>query len=396
MSPQKLLLVLPLLAYRSENQIFVDAQARNGLRLWLDNFDVLTLACPTSDGAPPVGYLPIVDNRVTFVALPVAYTPLRFAAALYKTAPILRKIIAEADFLHFAIGGLFGDWGSASAIMAFRNDRPFAVWTDRVESQIAAFQAKSKSGLKKVYYVAVAALMKIYERRIIRMSTLGLFHGMECYEAYCPYSSNPQLVHNIHLGREHQITDTEIAARLEHRGPVRIAYAGRVDRDKGVFDWIDALSCAAKENIDFSAVWFGDGPEIDNARGRVVTKNLADRVEFPGATSHLALIERLRSFDLFMFCHQTQESPRCLVEALICGLPLVGYETPYPRDLIKKHGGGILSPFRRPELLPGSIRKFCERRIEITRNARLDGELYDAEGVFQHRSDLMKASLRGI
>jgi colanic acid/amylovoran biosynthesis glycosyltransferase len=392
---QKLLLVLPLPAYRKDSQVLIDAQAHNGLRLWLNNFDTLTLACPTLDDDPPSGCLPIVDERITFVALPVAYTPVRFASSLYKTTPILRKIIATSDYLHFAIGGLFGDWAAVSAIIASRNDRPFAVWTDRVESQVTAFQATSKRGLRKLYSVTVAALMKTYERQIIKMSAVGLFHGMECYEAYSSYSANPHLVHDIHLGREHQITNTEIATRLDHKGPIRITYAGRVHRDKGVFDWIDALSSAAKDGIDFKAVWFGDGPELDNARRYVITKNLSNRVEFPGAvTNHLSLIETLRSFDLFMFCHKTQESPRCLVEALICGLPLVGYETPYPRDLIKGHGGGILTPFGQPALLSESIRKFRDRRTEITRDAQLDGKLFDAESVFQHRADLMKASLR--
>jgi colanic acid/amylovoran biosynthesis glycosyltransferase len=394
---QKLLLVLPLPAYRKGSQVLIDAQAHNGLRLWLNHFDTLILACPALDVDPPTGCLPIVDERITFVALPVAYTPLRFASSLFTTMPILKKIIAESDYLHFAIGGLFGDWAAIGAIIASWNDRPFAVWTDRVESQVTAFQATSKRGLRKFYSSAVATLMKIYERQIIKMSAVGLFHGMECYEAYSPYSTNPHLVHDIHLGREHQITDEEIATRLDRTGPIRIAYAGRVHRDKGVFDWIDALSSAAKEDIDFQAVWFGDGPEIDNARHSVVTKNLSDRIEFPGAVSnHLSLIARLRSFDFFMFCHKTQESPRCLIEALICGLPLVGYETPYPRDLIKEHEGGILSPFERPELLPRSIRKFCMQRNEITRNAQLDGKLFDAESVFRHRSDLMKESLLQI
>jgi colanic acid/amylovoran biosynthesis glycosyltransferase len=392
---QKLLLVLPLPIYRKGSQVLIDAQAHNGLRLWLNNFDTLTLACPTLDDDPPTGYLPIIDERITFEALPVAYTPLRFASSLRTTTPILKKAIAASDYLHFAIGGLFGDWAAVSAIIASRSDRPFAVWTDRVESQVTAFQATSKRGLRKFYSVAVAALMKTYERKIIQMSAVGLFHGMECYEAYSPYSTNPHLVHDIHLGRQHQITDAEIATRLDYKGPIRIVYAGRVHRDKGVFDWIEALSYAAKEDIDFRAVWFGDGPEIDAARHHVMNRNLSDRIEFPGAvTNHLSLIARLRSFDLFMFCHKTQESPRCLVEALICGLPLVGYETPYPRDLIKEHEGGILSAFGRPELLPGSIRKFCEQRNEVTRNAQLDGKLFDAESAFQHRSDLMKESLQ--
>lgn len=387
-----LLLVLPLRAYHSDSVVFIDAQAHNGLRLWLENFSRLTLACPTSYEAPPSGYLPVEDDRIKHVALPVAYTPRTFAAALLKMSPGLQTLIASSDHLHFAIGGLFGDWASVCALMAHRSGRKFAVWTDRVESKVAAFQSKTKRGPKRLYYAATAAIMKRYERAVIKRAALGLFHGMDCYEAYSAYSSNPHLVHNVHLGEESQISDAGIAERLRHTGPVRIVYAGRVHRDKGVFDWIDALSSAVNDGVDFRAVWFGDGPELESARQCVAANKLSEMVEFPGAIGdHLALIERLRTFDLFMFCHKTQESPRCLIEALMCGLPLVGYDSPYPRDLIKERGGGILSLVDRPELLPQSIRKFSEERIDLTRRAQLDGKPFNAESVFRHRSDLMKA-----
>jgi colanic acid/amylovoran biosynthesis glycosyltransferase len=373
----------------------VDAQARNGLRLWLDNFDTLTLACPTIDAQPPASFLPIDDERITLTALPSAGAPHRFLAALPKTIPILKNIIASADHLHFAIGGLFGDWGSASALIAHQSGKPFAVWTDKVESQVLAFEARSKSAPKKLYYLTMATLMKPYERYVIRKSALGLFHGMDCYEAYSPYSSNPQLVHDIHLNSSDQISDLDIEARLQRSGPVMIAYAGRAHLDKGIYDWIDGLSLAAKEQIDFRAVWFGGGEELENARKRVKDENLSDFIQFYGpTTSHQGLIEKLRSFDLFMFCHKTKESPRCLIEALICGLPLVGYDSPYSRDLISANGGGILTPIHRPELLAGSIILFSQRRGPLTKNAQSDGKLFDAATVFRHRSDLMKTIVR--
>jgi colanic acid/amylovoran biosynthesis glycosyltransferase len=375
----KLLLVLPLHAYRRRSKTYVDAQARNGLRLWLDNFDTLT------------SFLPIDDERITFTALPSAGAPHRFITALPKTIPILKNVIASADHLHFAIGGMFGDWGSISALIAHQRGKPFAVWTDKVESQVLAFEARSKSPPKKLYHLTMATLMKPYERYVIRKSALGLFHGMDCYEAYSPYSSNPQLVHDIHLNSGDQISDLDIDARLQRSGPVLIAYAGRAHLDKGIYDWIDALSLAAKEKIDFRAVWFGGGDELENARKHVKDENLSDYIEFHGpTTSHQELIEKLRSFDLFMFCHKTQESPRCLIEALICGLPLVGYDSPYSRDLIKANGGGILTSIHRPELLAGSIRQFSQRRRHLTKNAQSDGKLFDAATVFRHRSDLMK------
>ena len=204
--PQRLLLVLPLHAYRSKSQIFVDAQARNGLRLWLENFDSLILACATMDDLPPDGCLPIDDNRISFVGLPATYSPHRFVIALRKMTPILCKSIAASDYLHFAIGGFWGDWGAASCIIAAAMMRPYAVWTDRVESEVIRFQSKSKVRKKRFYGFLNVWLTQRLERFVIRRAALGLFHGMDCYAAYARYSKNPHLVDDIHINEEDHVT----------------------------------------------------------------------------------------------------------------------------------------------------------------------------------------------
>ena len=76
----------------------------------MDNFDVLTLACPTEDGTAPVDFLPVDDPWIE-VALPAAYTPHRFAFEVLKMHRSLPWVIDNSVFLHFAIGGLFGDRG---------------------------------------------------------------------------------------------------------------------------------------------------------------------------------------------------------------------------------------------------------------------------------------------
>lgn len=391
---ERLLLVLPLQVYRYQSRIYIDAQAHNGLRLWLDNFSCLILSCPTVEEQPPPDLVAIDDPRISFVSLPIAYLPHRFLISLYPTARSLHKAIADSRYLHFAIGGLFGDWGAVGAIIAHYYGRRFAVWTDRVESDVVAFQASSMSGLRRCYYAFLSHLMKWYERRVVRMGTLGLFHGMDCYRAYAPFSSNPELVHDIHLGPEMRIDSGELEARLRYSGPIRIVYAGRAHRDKGIFDWIEVLALAAKSGVDYSAVWFGDGPELENARQKVASLGLSGRVRFPGAlTPHSLLIEKLRAFDFFLFCHRTMESPRCLIEALICGLPLIGYESAYSKDLIKENNGGLLSPIGNVDALLESISKFSQERTSLTRKAWLDGELYNDENVFRHRSELIKNNL---
>jgi colanic acid/amylovoran biosynthesis glycosyltransferase len=271
----RLLLLLPLTAHIVDGRPHVDLQACNGLRLWLANFDTVTLACRATNQSPSGEFGPIDEipggERLTFVPLPIAYTPNRFALALPGTARLLRHYISQADYLHFAIGGLWGDWASLACLLT---NRPYAVWTDRVEYRVAMFSASSKSGVRRLYTLATAHLMKRYERLVIRRSALGLFHGGDCFEAYAKYCRNPQLVHNIHVGSGNVIDLAALRQRSSQAGPLRIAYAGRVHRDKGVFDWIEALS---RLDAPFEATWFGDGPELARAR-QLAPPN----VSFPG------------------------------------------------------------------------------------------------------------------
>ena len=202
-------------------------------------------------------FLPVDDPRIKVLALPPAYTPHRFAVEALKMHRSLACVIDNSVFLHFAIGGLFGDWGSVCALIAHQKGRQFAVWTDRVESQVVAHQARLRKGPKRFYYAAIAYLAKYYEREIIKRSALGLFHGMDCFEAYSPFSSNPHLVHNIHLGKESHSTDAELEERLMYSGPLRIAYAGRAHNDKGIYDWIEAISELARCGFEVQATWIG-------------------------------------------------------------------------------------------------------------------------------------------
>ena len=397
----RILIVLPLLMYNSNGRLYIDTQACNGLRLWLKNFEYVTLACPVIivEQAPKDTLLAETIEgieRLTFVTLPVAYKPVRFLVKLPKVIRTLNEHIALADYLHFAIGGVWGDWGSIASLLAARSGLQFAIWTDKVESQVIEFSSRSKTGFRRLYAYTTARIMAYYEKYLIRRCALGLFHGMDCFQAYSPYCSNPHIVHNIHVSTETLIASTALVERLMQSasGPLRLVYAGRVHREKGVYDWIEALSLSSKRGVDFSATWFGEGPELDAARDRVKVLGLASKIEFPGAVdSHAVLMSRLKRFDAFVFCHKLLESPRCLIEALVCGLPIVGYETDYSRELIRAHGGGLLTPKDDIRELSNSIVMLSKHRkllSELSECARWDGAPMTDENVFRHRSELMK------
>src|SRR5262245_18476174 len=196
MSNDRLLLVLPLRVYTVNGRFYMDSQACNGLSLWLANFKYVTLAAPTEARTtiPPVTS-PIDSvagaNRCTVVCLPRVFFPHHFGAKLPHVVKLLKPHIAAADYLHFALGGLWGDWAAVACIISQIRDLPYAVWTDRVEPRVVEFQSTSKTGIRRFYLFTTARMMARYHRYLIRHSALGLFNGMDCYEAYAGYSDNP-------------------------------------------------------------------------------------------------------------------------------------------------------------------------------------------------------------
>lgn len=390
-----LLLVLPLKATISpDGSVQIEAQAHNGLRLWLKHFSKVTLMCTIVDSqAVPVLPITTIDGaeRLRFIGLPEAWLPHQFLSRLPATVKVLQSEIGKADYLHFALGGLWGDWPSVAAIFAHRSNRKFSVWTDHVESQVCAKIAETKSGASRLYWRLTSLLLTPYERHIISNADLGLFHGADCFDAYARYCSNPHLVHNIHIGPEQHIPDQRLRDRLANRSSVlRVAYAGRASHEKGTLDWVRAIAGAHVNGTNVVATWFGSGPELTSAQQ--LANSLGAPISFPGPLPHDKLLEVLKTFDAFVFCHKTLESPRCLIEALACGLPIVGYRSPYPDDLLSSHHGGILVEMNSVEALATAIQTIADQnRLEgLSFAARETGSEFTDEAVFAHRSDLMK------
>lgn len=206
-----LLLYAPVPLYSSKDGYMLEDQACNGLRLWAENFERVIVMHPLEHGVAPPSWIPVksssVDlNRVELVALPTAYRPDRFFLHYGSVRRHIQQLIDRADYLSFSIGGLFGDWGSVAALEAHKKGRRFAVWTDRVESEVVRHQAQTATSLKvRVKASLFHRPMAMLERAIIRRATLGLFHGAETYATYAPYAKAAEIVHDIHLKEEDRI-----------------------------------------------------------------------------------------------------------------------------------------------------------------------------------------------
>ncbi len=250
-------------------------------------------------------------------------------------------------------------------------------------------------------------LRRGFERRraihAIRHASLGLFHGRTVYDAYAAISREPHVVHDVHLKKDDVISEDALQSRLARGGDrVRIGYVGRAHEMKGPLDWIAAIaSVAAHAGIGdrIEATWLGNGPLLEQAREDVRRRGLEHLISFPGGESDRAkVVEFFRSLDLFVFCHNTPESPRCLLEALMAGVPLVGYWSAFAQDLVETEGGGDFVPIGDVDGLADAIVHQLEDAPLRQRNtlaARRSGTHFSDDAVFAHRSELIKRHLAG-
>jgi glycosyltransferase involved in cell wall biosynthesis len=206
-------------------------------------------------------------------------------------------------------------------------------------------------------------------------------------------------VHDIHIQKEDHIPADQLQEKLArtYEATLRICYLGRADPMKGTQDWLDVLEAVAKAGVRFHAVWLGDGSELSAMQARIAAGPLADCVRLPGfLRDRRAIIEVLRKSHMMLFCHKTPESPRCLIEALTSGTPIVGYESAFPRELIEAHGGGQLSLRDDVAALARTVIHLAQDRCRLAglvARASQDGSQFDDEKVFRHRSELIRTHL---
>lgn len=401
-----LLLVVPVRFRVVNGRYGLDEQTCDGLIRWTEHFDRLVMAAPVLPETETqeildqtwraIEDLPCAD-RVELVPLPYAYKPIVFIREYSRIRKLLSAKIQECEYLCFAPCVWIGDWGGVACSEAIRLKRSYAVWSDRVEYEVTRRLLKEESLKNQIKETLTLPITERYVQNLIRNGEVGLFQGQDCYTAFSPLNPNSHCVYDVHTQKSDQIRPERLAAKLDRiiqNEPLNLCYVGRATEMKGGLDWIEIIHQLHDRGMKFKATWLGDGALLDKMKALAENLGVADLITFGGFVSDRAfMLDTMQQHDMFMFCHKTPESPRCLVEALVSGLPIVGYDSPYPRGLVAQHGGGVFTPLNDKTALTNQILALDRDRAklrDLTQRAAESGKLYDEETVFQHRSDLIK------
>jgi glycosyltransferase involved in cell wall biosynthesis len=406
----QMLQVLPSIMRRINNELAIDSDFCEALQVYMNNFDSISIACPITKDTRDAGLercrhvkdLPWKNDRLKFIPLPNAYRPNEFLRQLPIFKRVLRAEIQSANYLIFSPHSLIGDWPMVAAREAIKLQRSYLIEADVVYESVAQVGSERKAVWKRFLKndILLPLFLRSY-RYCLANSKLALFQGQDVYDAYARFCSNPHKVyHHIPIYKGDHITAKDLdvkLARLETGAPLKICYAGRAVDMKGPMDWLNALHEAIISGVKLNATWIGDGSLLQMMRTKVQDLGITEYVSFPGfVLDREQILRMLKDCDIFLYCHKTQESARCLGEALACGCPLIGYASAYAVELVAQWGGGLFANQNDWGGLAKLIQQLDGDRgllRKLITQACTTGRSYDREATLQDRMDLIKTHL---
>ncbi len=142
---------------------------------------------------------------------------------------------------------------------------------------------------------------------------------------------------------------------------VRVLMVGRLLREKGVAEYVQAAALVKQE---FPAAYFALAGEPDPGNPSSISDTTLDQWRRKGDVVLLGQRDDMRALlaetDICVLPSYREGTPRSLLESAACGLPLVATDVPGCREICRDNENGLLVPVRDVAALAAAITKLIE------------------------------------
>ena len=130
---------------------------------------------------------------------------------------------------------------------------------------------------------------------------------------------------------------------LEKQDKKYIGFIGRIVREKGIFNLVDAFAMLYKKFRNWNLLFVGDGVNKKELLEYVHKNNLEDRIEFRKSVAHEQVYKILNELDIFVLpSYDTpnwrEQFGHVLIEAMFCKIPIIGSDAGEIPNVIKDAG----------------------------------------------------------
>jgi glycosyltransferase involved in cell wall biosynthesis len=272
-----------------------------------------------------------------------------------KISYVLSKIGAQTDLWLFYIGG---DCLVLPMLVAklFRR-RVFLVCAGSATETLIA----SGDLFSLVTRLLSSINCKLADRLILYSPLLVEKWGLERYD-------NKTIIASRHILDFNKL---RIIKGLTERDEL-VGYVGRFSEEKGVFNFIEAISFIKQENdrVHFSIA--GEGHLREEIEKSLIRKDLQDRVSLRGWVEHDNIADHLNRLKLVVIPSFTEGLPNLMLEAMACGTPVLATAAGAITDVITDGETGFIMEKNLPECIAANVKRALKHSAmdDIVKNAR--------------------------
>lgn len=261
--------------------------------------------------------------------------------ALRRLSALFTRLQADVVHTHSAKAGTLG------RLAARRANVPRIVHTYH-GFPFHEFQSR----LRRDAYIGI-------ERRLGRITDVGLCVGTGvAVEAVRRCLIAPHRVRTIGVAVDtagpRRTPSSRAAARAELGLPAHATVVGCVGRlayQKAPEHFVAALECLGR--ADVVGVWVGDGELADQVAAAVDRARPKARIVLAGERANVPGL--LPAFDVFALPSRYEGLPVAIVEAMVCGVPVVATAVNAVSDVVVPGHTGLLVPPEQPAMMAGAI-----------------------------------------
>ncbi len=157
-----------------------------------------------------------------------------------------------------------------------------------------------------------------------------------------------------------------------------VGYIGRLTEEKGVIDFVRSLSILSRKGVKFQSLIVGSGPCKNKLKQTVDNLGLNGLVRITPAVPHNEICKYYNCIDILVVPSHTTKSwkeqfGRVLIEAMACGVPVIGSSSGEIPNIIRKTGGGLVFQEKNTKDLTQKIYELLKdekKRKELGRRGR--------------------------
>lgn len=186
--------------------------------------------------------------------------------------------------------------------------------------------------------------------------------------AHMQVISNP-----VDFGIFQQLPDKATLKKKYNIGERAVMLFGRIAQEKNLDLAVEAFAHVAKD-IDAQLVILGDGPYRAALTHRIEALDIMDRTRFLGILRGTELVEAVNACDVMLTTSLMEAQPMAILQAMRCGLPVVGARAGGVPECIQEGITGYICE-------PDDVHTFSEKVSQLLKDENLRKKFGEAARV---------------